>query len=241
MKRGVVQKLRYDLLGAIKYQDQALRAVEPGTVIAVLDGVFSPSMKPHNDLYAKILRSKKNLELVVHCNWSSSHNYDASHLTKAMKIVGRLKKITKKIVGSAARVYVSPYLESRASESFLTKTFEELRGIAPEFKYINSMIGTIRVIPGVITEIHNTDWDRKPISNYILSVDGVDPREVNISAWKQQHKNAVQFGMWDYSFNGRASLYDQTPPLSRKNWPTVKKIKQIAALYYGEARPEPVS
>jgi len=226
-----MQKLRLDLLGAVKYPTQALKAAQPGNVIAVLDGVFSTAMKPHNELYAKILRSKKNLELVVHCNWSGSHNYGPEHLTQTRKMIGRLKKITAKIPGSAARVYVSPYLESRASESFLTKTFDELRGIAPEFNYINSMIGTIRVIPGVITEIHNTDWDKIPLSTYAFSLDGVDPRTVNMKAQKQLFRNAAQFGMWDYNFNGRGSLHDTTPPLARTNWPTVKQIKQIAGMY----------
>lgn len=222
--------LRYDLLGAVKYPKKAIAGVKPNSAIAVLDGVFHEKSAPHNKLYRNILQSDKQLTLVVHCNWSSAHIYSQSHKNYAIKVVKRLKKLADKIPGSHERIYVSPYLESRGKFTFLDQTFKQLREIEPNFNYINCILAGGEEVPGVLTEIHNIDYEDVP-SKYIWSFDGWDYREHSVKQYLQQHKEACMFGLWAPVFNGRKSMGDTTPPLKRVNWPSIDDIRQATKAY----------
>jgi hypothetical protein len=221
----MTQILRYDLLGVIKYKKRALVAVEPGSAIAVLDKYFDKSTLKHNKLYTRILNHHKNLTLVVHGIWHNDHKFTKKDRKKAVKIAKRLAKLQ-----NPERVYFSPFLEHKKGKKFMEKTFAQIKAVAPDLKLVNSYITGGKQVPGVISEIHHTDHHGATVP-YIFSTDGTDPFLEDIQGWKQQHKQAIQFGMWHHSFNGKESMVDSTPPLNRKAWPSVSGIQSVAGLY----------
>ena len=219
------QTIRYDLLGAVKYPQVALRGCQRGSAIAVLDNYFMKGAKKHDDLYKRILNHKKNFTLLVHGIWNNDHNFGPADIAKAIRTAKRLQKICD---ATGKKIYFSPFLEHRKGVVVMQDVFNKIALVAPD---LLPMSTGITHSPMFTTEIHNNDWGTLPMHSYFFSTDGTDARTENIPALKSEHHRATQFGMWIPECNGKKTLHDSTPPTKRKNWPKIKDLRQLTKLY----------
>lgn len=225
---------RYDLLAAVKYPKRVIRGVKSNTCVAVLDRTFLLKSDPHDALYRKILRSKKNLSLLVHACWNKDHKYTEWHLRRAKRAARRLHAIVEEL-GAWDRFYFSPYLEGIPTQQFADKTFGQLIHAAPGLQWVNSRLKNGSDTTYAITEVHG-DAPPPKKRDYIWSSDGWDARKINVPVVKAVHRRARMFALWIPEFNGKDPRKgpngqdDKTPPRQRKNFPTLKQIREIGEL-----------
>ena len=226
-------QLRYDLLGSVKYQRRAIKGVKRGSCVAVLDRYFDKRAIVHDDWYRRVLRSKKNLTLLVHGVWKNNHRFNERDRKRAVRCAKRLQRIALEFPNK--KIHYSPYLEHRNSNSHMKETLDRITNVAPCLYTVNSYIGVYGPLPFGFDydEIHNDDWQHFT-KLYLFSTDGFDVFETDrdvLRSWKDFHSKAEQFGVWAASFNGKKDPQDSTPPLRRKHWPTVRQIRQAARIY----------
>lgn len=162
----------------------------------------------------------------VHIFWSSAHRL------VSLKLLRKRLPFYQKLALDYPHIpiYVSPSCEHiERNPAKLRMRFDLITELAPACIPVNS-IGEVNgrrgiELEGIISE-HHGDIGVK--SGEIVSMDGTDITDINLSRWRRRNKNAFIRFYWCSEFNlRRKGVAPSRPPKQRTEGPSAEKFRQV--------------
>lgn len=237
-------KFGIDMLGAARYQPQALAAQRPGDCAGIFLRTFMDNVHGRTDskkVVAAWCESGKFSEIVIHlAPFAKDHNYSIKQLKKRLITDTRWAKSLQKRYPKT-QLMLSPFCEHKLSAKEMTPLFQELHSIAPNCLFVNSILdgGEEVFLPYVWTEIHieNTTPRKQPKHQHTISFDGfggdclVDFFTANIRGIVASFPNARHMRGWNFRCNCKRDCRDTTPIPDRTAYPDVAYLKKIRSKF----------
>lgn len=210
-----------DLLGAAKYPKVAAREFPSGFYLGIFLNTFGPAWSA----IRRILDTGRCAGVRGHAIWEDNHTYRPERhdriIMAELERANRLKRDYPTI-----DVQFSPFCEHNIKGVQLTRLFQNLMDNS-DLTLVNSFWKGDRV-SGVINEVHGKHPSLSGMYNF--SFDGTACVDSDVTAFKEKHKGAETFYLWDFRFNGKWDEKDTTPRPKRTGWPDRKHIRSIVAL-----------
>jgi hypothetical protein len=221
-----------DLLGAVKFEQAALKAFQPGDAL----GIFLTTFGDAKGTCEKLAK-KKPSDFVIHlAPFDYSHKYPiASNMKYIKEGAAFVQKLA--LANPDVEFLISPFCEHNHPAKVMQPIFSQIHDIAPNCLLLNS-IWKGEQVPFTITEIHLPDKKlvKKPRGVYTVAFDGYggggkgDFCDSDIQSILSFYSDARHIRGWDFEFNGKSSHLDETALKDRKEFPNVEYIKSRRAV-----------
>lgn len=221
-------KLGACTLGAVRYQNAAIRGARQGDVSAIFLRTFGYALAT----VKAMLNSKRFSEIVVHtAPFDYSHAYPIRQLMVTVEEDARdLEKLAK--ANPWTTVMISPFCEHNHNARAIKPVLDRIKQLAPSCLVVNS-IWQGQAVPGYITEIHipnSKQLPRVPRGEYTISFDGFggdgsgDFTDTDVVTLLNRYATARHIRNWNFRYNGKYGHKDKALLTERKHWPDGKYI-----------------
>lgn len=238
-------ELCLDTLGAGKYCDQVVRAVESGQVncLGYLYGTFDDN----GACLKKLANTGKVSTLRVHLlngpglrnralgSYEPHRRFDIKSFSAAVErgdpaatrdLIARARDVEEATRGKISKCFISGVLEHDLSNKAAQKVVDLLRIHAPSCRVVNNPLSSsAAVLPNTVHELHGEKPGLK--GSCIVSLDGKRASSVDIGAYLRRFAHCEQVHIWDQELNCRTEG-KFVDPRKRTACPTAQQFASLA-------------
>lgn len=207
-----------DLLGAAKYQKEAVAGLPKGWALGGFDNSFGDFLP-----VAKSALINGCPHVRIQMLWSDSHSFGDSDIPRIKRIAEKWERVAKAYPRSV--IELSPFCEHNLKNP--DKYLDIVQNSAPSCSIVNTpWKGSLS--RKYKNEIHGDH--SKPGGSYNYSYDGTNCVDSDVTADKAKHAGCEVFFFWHVRFNLKWSMKDKTPRPLRSAKPSKDLIKSVVYL-----------